>query len=283
MFPILFKIGPFTMYTFNIFMILACILGAFIFWRKTHFEHYEDDEVFDITLMSILFGIFSARVGFILFHFTDFQFDLLSWISLFQKPGLNEVFGLFGGLWFLGWQAKKKKWDHFEILDFAGLGITFFLSVLWIARFFSGSQIGTSTNLPIGLIFPNTLEKRHPVQLYMGLSFIIAYLILAKLEPRYRFFSWYRGNKQAAQSGLLLGVFLILYGLVNGMWSFLRMPDLRLGSFPVDGVLYLITAISGMALIFFRSGHWKGPKKPTKKAAQNRVQLNWLQRTLKRN
>ena len=254
MFPILVSIGPITLHTISLFILLGMIGGSFLFWRRAHEEHYEDDEVFDVLLSSFFGAVLLGRISYILFHLADFGANALSWIAITIRPGINEIFAILGMCLVLAWQAKKRKWNHFELLDYLPLSLTFFFILLWIGRFFAGSYLGNPTTLAMGVSFPTVFDQRHPVQLYYALGFALLFLILKFFESRYRFFSWYRGNKQSAEAGFLLGVFLIGFGLLRVILGMFHSSDMNILAVPIDSVVYLTVIFAGFLIILLQSG-----------------------------
>src|SRR5260221_469695 len=125
MFPVLFSIGQFTLYTSSIFMILAFLTTGYFFWRKGREEHYPEDEIFDVYLISVFWAVLASRLGFILIHFEHFGLQPLKWIDIFSTPGFIPFFGLIAAAIVIYRQAKSKKWDAFEVLDFAAISVAF--------------------------------------------------------------------------------------------------------------------------------------------------------------
>ncbi len=256
MFPILFSFGPIVIATFNIFLFLGLILGLFLFWRKSHTEHYEDDVVFDGIILSSIVGIFTARISYILFHFSDFGFDVVRYFAIFQYPGFLGVFGYAGMVLYFVYFAKKHRWDWFELLDFGATGLSLFLGCVWLGKFFGGSDIGNATSMPfpIGMVFPNTFEKRIPIQLVFSLSFFIASFILMHIEKKYRFFMWYRGKKHTAYSGFVFSLFLITYGFFHAVFGIFKTPSLVFYNMSFDIFVYAFLILLGFGILYFRSG-----------------------------
>src|SRR5258708_350630 len=101
MFPILFSLGPITIYTFTVFLIFAFFLTGYLFWRKGREEHYPEDELFDGFLFAVLTGLIVSRIGFLLFHFDRFHFEVWKWFNPIAFPGTIPLFGLVAGGWAL--------------------------------------------------------------------------------------------------------------------------------------------------------------------------------------
>jgi phosphatidylglycerol:prolipoprotein diacylglycerol transferase len=255
MFPVLFSFGPLTFYTFNIFLLLGVVGGAFLFWQRTHAEHFEDDEVFDVILVGGILSVIAARIGYTLFHITVIPSSVQQVVELVTKSGFDEISGMVVGLFYVFVAAKRRKWDAFELADFGAISLSFLFIILWVGRFFAGSYPGDVTSLPIGVNFPNVFDTRHPSQLYFALIFFIVYIMLLALEKQYRFFGWYRGSKQTANSGFLLSLFLIFYGAVHFALSFVQVQQLVILNLRLDLFFYILIFLYGIGLMYWRSGH----------------------------
>lgn len=264
MFPILFSIHPVTIYTIAIFLIIAFLLCGYIFWRKGREEHYQEEELFDAFLLTSLFGLMWSRIGFILLHFDHFGLKPFKWIDLLNYPGMYPFLGIVMAGWFLFSQARKRKWDAFEILDFAATALTGALIVISIGSFLDGSGFGNPTNLPWGVTFPAVFDRRHPTQLYGAIFYMILFWYLNWLEPRYRMFSWYRNKKNTAQPGFLFAVFCVGYGLFGIAMSFLNPANVTFFEVNIDLPLRVGILLFGFIRLFSQSGHGfkLAPRKP---------------------
>jgi prolipoprotein diacylglyceryltransferase len=261
MFPILFSIGPVTLYTFTIFLVLAFFLTGYILWKKGKEEHYPEDELFDGFLLSILIGVLASRVGFILFHFDIFRFDVLKWLNFFGFPGTIPTFGFFAAMWWLFSFAKRKKWDAYEIIDFASIAVAFGYVLLWFGLLLDGSSFGNATNLPWGMTFPSVFNKHHPTQLYGFVLYLILFLYLYWVEGRYRTFEWYRDKRHSAQTGFLFCVFCITYGLYGAILGLLMPAQMVVFGVAIDVPLRLMFMMYGTVLLFVRAGRSFFPAK----------------------
>lgn len=253
MWPLLFAWGPFQLRTLNIFLLLAFFLTAFVFWRKGREEHYPEDQLFDGFLLSGIAGFIFGRIGFIVTHFDQFGFNVWSWLDLISKPGLLTLAAMIGAGWYLFRFAAHKKWDEFEILDFASLALSSGLILVNIGLFFDGSSFGMPTTLPWGVVFPGVVEKHHPVQLYFAVFYLLLSLYLGWSEVRYRTFEWYRAGKNSAQTGFLLCMFLILSGLFSLGMSLLKPAVVVIAGLSLDPFIYGLFVVVGVILLLQRS------------------------------
>lgn len=261
MLPTLLSIGPFQITSFGVAVAIAFLASSFIFWRKSREENYPEDDMFDGWLLSLLWGLLWARIGFIALHWQLFGLQPLRWIDFLTYPGLTIVFGLIAGLVYLYRFADQQRWDAFEVVDFAVLALTLGSVVLWIGAFFDGSSFGYPTNLPWGVQFPVVFDKRHPVQLYAALFYLLMFIYLAWVEPRYRTFAWYRDKKHSAQTGFLTCLFFMGYGIIGVMLALLSPAQLTVYGISIDLPIKIAFFAYGFALLYVRSGRSFLPKK----------------------
>ncbi len=280
MFPIIFSFGPFTLFTFNIFLIIGALGAAFLFWRRAHSEHFEDDEVFDVLIVSSVMALIISRIVYIALHLTTLMMDAKGWIEAVAKPGFDEVTALVVGLWYVWFLSKKRKWDAYELVDCAAVAVSFLMIFIWIGRFFAGTFLGDVTSWPVGITFPNVFDKRHPSQLYFALSFFLVYLLLLFLEKRYRFFEWYRAGRHTANSGFVVAVFLCCYGGIHLVLSFVDLQQTVVLGIRLDLFFYIVMVCYGLSLLFLRSGQntfakkkWQGAANPSSDGKKKRLKL----------
>jgi prolipoprotein diacylglyceryltransferase len=147
--------------------------------------------------------------------------------------------------------AIHRKWDEYEFLDFMSVGSVWFLISIWIGRFFAGAYLGTPAQLPWAVVFPSVYDARHPVQLYFSGLLLLVLIVLVILEKRFRFFQWYKGSRQSAQSGFVVGLMIFLTGIVYCVLRFfLQEPQKVLYSFPLEAITPFIL-VFGLGLILF--------------------------------
>lgn len=254
MFPTLLAFGPIVIKSLNVLLAIALVVGMFMFWRKGKEEHYDEMDLFDGLFLGQLLGVLFARIVFILLNFNRLGLDVIAWVDVFSHPGFTlMVFFLVSGFYLYRF-AVKKKWDAFEILDFWVLAVAVSQVFVWLGYFLEGIFFGTATTLPWGIVFPGVFEKHHPVQLYQLIFYAVLAWYLSWVEYRYRTFEWYRRGKNTAQTGFLLSVFMITNGLVYLLFSFITVPSVVLYGVAVDMVLAALLLITGLVLLFVRSG-----------------------------
>lgn len=260
MWPILFTLGPIELRTASVISVLGLFLSAFVFWRKGREEYYDEAELFDGFLLSVLVGTIAARLGFVLLHIYEFGRSFWLWFDVVSRPGMDLLIGGVAATLYLYRYARQQKWDAFEVLDFWSLTLSFGVGMFWLGMLAGGNGFGYPTNLPWGIVFPTVYEKHHPTQLYAALLYFGLFYYLSKVEYVYRTFEWYKAKRKSAQSGFLISSFVIAYGLSLCVLSWLRPAQYMLGEWQLDIFVGLLLMLVGGGLMFSRSGRsfWQG-------------------------
>lgn len=183
MVPILFQLGPITIYSYGFFLTLAYIVGTFIFWREGQRQGYQGEKLLDLSLIGLLAALVGGRLYFALFNFDLVQKNPLSAIA-FWEGGLSFYGALFGVLIAGFILTKRWKWPFFQVADFAALAGLAALAVGKIGTFFAGVSYGTTTNLPWAVEFPNLLGARHPVQFYEAAAVLVLLFFFKNLYEK---------------------------------------------------------------------------------------------------
>lgn len=254
MLPSIFSIGPIVIRTFSLVLILTFIACTFIFWRKAKEEHYDENEIFDMALLSIFWGIIGARLSYILLNISDFGINVVYWFSMWSKPGLHWFGLLAAGLVFVVYYSSKNKWDVLETLDISVISVSLAHALLNMGLFLNGGSIGKQTNLPIGMTFPNTFDTRHPLGLYGFLLWTLLFVFLFWVEGKYRRFEWYQRFKGDARPGFLFFVYLIGLGFIGLLLTLLSESSNVILGLDINIMLRVSILLVGIFGLITRSG-----------------------------
>ena len=125
MYPELFKIGPFTVYSYGLMLGIAFIIASYILTKEVERRKLNPNVATEVTLLAIIFGIIGAK----LFHLFE------NWESFMNNP-IGMAFSP-GGLTFHGglllviivvWMyARRKKIPFLTLADLAApsLGLAY--------------------------------------------------------------------------------------------------------------------------------------------------------------
>jgi phosphatidylglycerol---prolipoprotein diacylglyceryl transferase len=196
-------------------------------------RRHADDMVFYATLGIILGG----RLGYVLFYRPAWYFQNPLEILQIWDGGMSFHGGVIGVSLGIFWMARRHKLDWLRIHDYVACCVPFGLFFGRLANFVNAELWGGVTNVAWAIRFPELPTgrmingepelaygpARHPSQLYeAALEGILLFLIL-----------WYLFWRTGARTkpGLLVGAFLLVYGLSRFLVEFVREPDTHLVEF----------------------------------------------------
>lgn len=179
-----------------------------------------DDLVFWVTLGILLGG----RLGYVLFYRPEFYFANPGDIIRIWDGGMSFHGGVIGVSLAIIWMARRNGLDWLRIHDYVACTIPFGLFFGRIANFVNGELWGRETTVPWAIRFIETIDgrtslgpPRHPSQLYeAGLEGIGLFLLLWLLF-------WKTGAR--LKPGMLVGAFLVGYGVCRFLVELVRQPD----------------------------------------------------------
>lgn len=245
MFPVLFQVGSFTVYTRSVLLLVGLFASVFLFWRKGTEEHYDEIELFDGYLLSLFVGLLASRAAYIAAHVSDFGWSVLSWLDVFAHAGFLLLPGLIASAGYMYVWAQRRKWDEFELLDFWSRSTVAGIALIELGNFFHGD--GFSREL--SWFFNSAI----PASLILGLALILLSWYLSWVEYKYRTYSWYKGKQQSARTGFLFAVGSALFGALYALASLVQTPQYSVNGVGIDVVLYCLICIIGISILLYRS------------------------------
>lgn len=219
-FPVLFEIGPVTIYTYGVMMVLGFWAAVLAARRLAPQVGIDPEGITDLAIVAILGGLAGSYVNYIIsYDWSQFTSNPAG-VFRFWEGGLVFMGGLIGGTIFAIIYLRKKKMPFWEVADITAVAIPLAYGFGRIGCFFAGCCHGVPTHLPWGVIFPVLGDNvpRHPTQLYsMLLGFALAAFAL-----------WLRKRRSFAGQSFLL--YLILYSIGRGLIELLRINPTVLGT-----------------------------------------------------
>ena len=232
--PIALSLGPLDLRWYS----LAYIAGIIVGWRyllrllaqpaAPMNRAQADDLVFYSTLGVILGG----RLGYVIFYGPEMILHPLQifklWDGGMSFDGGASVLSLSLILF-----ARRHGLDWLRVHDYVACTVPLGLFFGRLANFVNGELWGKPADLPWAIVFPGSHDglARHPSQLYeAGLEGVALFAVLA-------FLFWFTNARR--KPGMLVGVFLIGYGLARFAVEFFREPDAQLVAFAVRTGLHM--------------------------------------------
>lgn len=194
MYPVLCRLGPFSIYSYGFMIAIAFIAGILVSLRCARHEGIEESSVMDLSLYVIIAAIVGARLLYVIGQWNVYRNDPLE-ILMVQKGGLVFLGGLILAILTVITYSMIKRIDIYKLLDALTPGTALGYSLGRIGCFLNGCCFGLPTKLPWGIIFPPASlagstfpgEPLHPTQLYSTALIFLVFLFLLWLYRSKRF------------------------------------------------------------------------------------------------
>lgn len=188
MHPILFKIGPLTVYSWGFMLALAIIVAIWGIGKLFVREGYDKEKVLDITLITVIAGLLGGRLLFILlFAWDDFLANPLIFFA-YSSGGLVWYGAFAGG--FLGFviYIYKSGLNFWNVADMFAPFVALGYAMVRIGCFMWGCCYGKVTSSPLGVVFPGVDNfTRYPTQLFSSAINLLLFILLITYFPRRKF------------------------------------------------------------------------------------------------
>jgi len=259
--PVLFQIGPFAIRWYALAYVATILLG----WRYTVnnvrnaklWTHRPPpatgEQIDDLILWLTLGVIVGGRLGHVLFYtpsmiWTDPIEILKTWHGGMSFHG-GALGVLVAGLAF----ARAKKIDALRLGDVIVAAEPIGGFLVRIANFINGELWGRPTTVPWGMVFPGAgPSPRHPSQLYeAALEGVVLFCVLRWAT---------HGKKWLNRRGVVMGVFLVGYGLIRIGLENVREPDSYMPHFPLGLTMGMMLSAPMVAIGAWLI--WRGLKEP---------------------
>jgi len=224
--PVLIRLGPLQVRWYGMMYALSFFIGFYLlcYLAPKRGVPLSRDGIADLVLYLVAGVLLGGRLGYVLFYNLPYYVSHPAKIIAVWDGGMSFHGGLIGVT--IATLIFSRK-THIRIWSIADLVIPIVPLGLFLGRlgnFINGELWGRPSNVPWAMIFPRAplvhgvMVPRHPSQLYeAGLEGLLLFAVL-----------WILARRQRPE-GLLLGTFLIFYGLVRCLVEFFREPDPQLG------------------------------------------------------
>jgi phosphatidylglycerol:prolipoprotein diacylglycerol transferase len=250
--PVAFSIFGFKVHWYALMYITALLLGYFLavrFGEKFGFSRKIIDEYFVWAEIGIILG---ARIGYFIFYVPNNSYYLTHPWEMFNPFVNGHLVGIRGMSYHgavIGFIiaslafVKIKRVNFWKLMDVVALSVPLAYTFGRIGNFLNQELYGRVTDVAWGIYVNGVL--RHPSQLYEAffegiLTFFIIYFYYKKFYKN---------------SGELIGLYLVLYGVFRSLCELWREPDPQLGfiigNFTMGQILSSFMIIGGI-LIFLK-------------------------------
>ena len=192
MFPVLFHVGKFPVHTYGVVLMLAFLVGlgrAYLVAKRRADPTVKPDDVLDLGIWIIVFGVIGARLLFVLLGWSQYRAAADFPVNIFKiwQGGLSFHGGLLGGILVSLVFCHVKRMPVLKIADIAGPCVMVAYAIGRMGCLLNGCCYGAPTTLPWGIRFYDDnhwTPPSHPTQLYSTLLSLFFFAILVMIERR---------------------------------------------------------------------------------------------------
>lgn len=221
MFPILFRLGPLTIYTYGVLVALG-VIGALLYarWQAPRVG-LNAERVWNLGIYMVLVALILAKIWLV---FTAWDYYKANPREIFSMQTIQSGGTFYGGI--IGAIATIVLYTYFQkmpllpVLDTFAAAVPLGHAIGRLGCFAAGCCFGKPTAIPWGVRFTNQAAEQlagtplgiplHPTQLYEAGAEFLNFLFLVWLARRQRF------------AGQIIGAYFMLYGAERGVIEFFR-------------------------------------------------------------
>jgi len=179
--PQICKIGPFTIYSYGLMLVVAFFVSCALASRQAKKENINPDTVMNMAFLAFVTGIVGARLFYVIENLHYYSKHPVE-IVMLQHGGLSWFGGLIlGGALSLVY-LKYKRLPIFKMMDLIAPFVALAQSIGRIGCLLNGCCFGKVSEH--GIYFPAQELVLIPTQLYSSLLLILIFIILRFLQDK---------------------------------------------------------------------------------------------------
>jgi phosphatidylglycerol:prolipoprotein diacylglycerol transferase len=215
MIPVLFHLGPLTIYSFGVMAALALISACYVAYRLLRTRGVPFEFAYELLFVAGLGGFAGARLYYIVQHWSGVKGDL--WGSLFSGSGFTWYGGLIGGFVCVALWSRFRHVPVGLMANAAGPGVAIGYAVGRIGCQLSGDgDYGRPTTSFLGMGYPHGTVPTPPgVEVWPTPIFETLAMVLV---------CWYlyRMARKPQPGWYVWGWFMVLAGIERFLIEFIR-------------------------------------------------------------
>ena len=183
MHPILFHIGPLTLYSYGLMIAIGFLVAITLACRQATKLGLSPERIQTLGLVTLLSGLVGGRLGFVFLNWEFYRGNLLEILRL-DHGGLVFYGGLGLGILMGLLYIRRSKLPMAQTVDLMVPPLVLAHAIGRIGCFLNGCCYGKFTDLPWGVAFPPETLHRHPTQLYEAGALLLLFVGLTVLGRR---------------------------------------------------------------------------------------------------
>jgi len=231
-YPVIFSIGPLTVYSFGVMLAIAFLVSGNVVQRELQRKGLDPELASSFVLWAAVGGLVGSRVLSFLDDWRGFLADPIA--SIFTGAGFVFYGGLIGGFITVSWVILRRGLPYWKVTDCIAPALATGQAIGRIGCQLAGDgDWGVPTTLPWGMSFPNAIigweqwtrendlpidVRVHPAPVYETMLYGLVFLVL------------WRRRLTPHPDGYILWMYLLLSGASRFLVEFVRInPKLAFG------------------------------------------------------
>jgi phosphatidylglycerol:prolipoprotein diacylglycerol transferase len=242
MYPVLFRIGDFTVTSYGVMLVLAFVGAGFVVASEFRRRGWDPSGAQDVVLAAMVGGIVGSKLYWALANWGGLAADPLG--TLFSRGGFTFYGGLIGGVFAVVALLKWRRYPMGEAINSCALAVPVGYMLGRVGCLLVGDDYGRPSDVPWGIAFPEgsppTTVPVHPTQIYEILLTLPIFLVM-----------WSQ-RKRNLPGWFLLWEFFLLAGLERFVIEFYRVnPVVALGLTGAQwvSIALILAGLVGMAWV----------------------------------
>ena len=252
MYPILFEIGGFPVYTYGLLLAAAYLLGLQFALVRARKRGLDANRVMDLGIWIIVSALVGAKLLLLIVDFDNFTSNPAELLNLARSGGVFYG-GLIAAVAVALWYLRRHRMPVWTVTDIFAPGIALGHVIGRLGCLFAGCCFGRPTDVPWAITFHNEFAARnvgtplgiplHPTQLYEAGAELLILLFLLFTERRGRYFP-----------GRTFWTYMFLYGVSRFIIEFYRYdPRGMVGMFSTSQFVSLLIVPLSVVMLFMLS------------------------------
>jgi phosphatidylglycerol:prolipoprotein diacylglycerol transferase len=220
MYPILFEIGGFPVYTYGLLLAAAYLLGLQFALMRARTRGLDPNRVMDLGIWIIVSALIGAKLMLLVVERDKFGWNWSEIVNLFRSAGVFYG-GLIAAVAVALWYLRRHRMPVWTVTDVFAPGIALGHIVGRLGCLFAGCCFGRPTTMPWGITFHSEFAAQnvgttlgiplHPTQLYEAGAEALILAVLLLTEKKGRPFP-----------GRTFWTYMLLYGISRFIIEFYR-------------------------------------------------------------
>jgi phosphatidylglycerol:prolipoprotein diacylglycerol transferase len=266
MHPVLFDLGPITVYTYGLLLAAAYLLGLKLAMVRAKSRGLDQTRVLDLGIYIIISALVGAKLLLLITDFRSFTSHPAQLMDLARSAGVfygGLILAVVVALWYI----RRIGLPLWTTCDVFAPGIALGHVVGRMGCFFAGCCYGKPTNVPWAITFKDPFaaanvgtplnQPLHPTQLYEAGAEALILIVLLLTESR--------GKRYP---GRTFWLYMLLYAISRYIIEIFRGdPRGTVGAFSTSQFISIILApLAVIMLVYLRRGFAPAPKVARKAA-----------------